>query len=203
MLTYFILSTYVLLCFQGVHISHDAHGPALTLTIMPPSADSHHISVDLVPSLPCDISVSSQGWQQNAYSSDVIEKVENVGTHLVPKDVLFFDTSYSKAERALMEAIGSGDTCHKMCHQVIKKYVKNFISNTPGKGLSTHIFKVSLRLDVSRLMEEKRGDMVFTSPSFNPPIHPSFCPPSSSRCLGHDLKMCILFGLFIITFSTK
>ena len=127
---------------KGVHLSREAHGPALTLTIMPPTADSHHISVDVVPSLPCGISVTSQGWKQNTFSSEIIEQVKTVGTHLVPKDVILFDISYSKAERALLEAIDSGKQCHKMCHQVIKKYVKTFGSQTHARGISTHIFKV-------------------------------------------------------------
>lgn len=136
------------LASEGVHITRESHGPALTLTIMPPKAYSHHISIDIVPSLPSYIPLTSSGWPRRAtiraFTQERTEAAKNAGTHLVPKKDAVFDISYSKAERALLEDIDSNNKCRKKCHQVIKKYVKSFTSLNSASGISSHIFKQQL-----------------------------------------------------------
>ena len=135
-----------LFIWTGVHLTRESHGPALTLTIMPPKADSHHISIDIVPSLPSHIPLTSFGWPRpstvKAFTRERIQAATDAGTHLVPKKDTVFDISYSKAEKALLENIDSGNGCRKKCHQVIKKYVQTFSSQNSASGISSHIFKV-------------------------------------------------------------
>ena len=130
----------------GITISSKAHGPALTLTLGPPLVDSHHINVDLVPSLQSNIPVTSRAWPRNAsieaFSKTRIEAAKKAGTHLVPKKDIVFALSYSKAENALLRGIDSGNECRRMCHQVIKKYLKTFKSQRSAEAMSSHIFKV-------------------------------------------------------------
>ena len=113
---------------------------------MPPKAGSHHISLDIVASLPCDTPLTSSGWPRpsttRAFRAESIQAAKDAGTHLVPKKDTVFDISYSKAEKALLENIDSGNGCRKKCHKVIKKYVQTFSSRNSASGISSHIFKV-------------------------------------------------------------
>lgn len=132
--------------WTGVTISPKAHGPALTITLMPLLTGSHDINVDLVPSLPSNIPVTSCVWPRNAsmeaFTKTRIEAAKKAGTHLVPKKDIVFALSYSKAENALLRGIDSGNECRRMCHQVIKKYLKTFKSQRSAEAMSSHIFKV-------------------------------------------------------------
>ena len=134
----------------GVSLSSKAHGPALTLKITRPTAKSHDISVDIVISLPTADELTSFGWPlkatRRALTAQKIEDVKAAGLHLVPKSADVFDISFSKAERAILTGIDSGNGCRKMCHKVIKKYIESYRSHNPAEGISSHIFKVRYKV---------------------------------------------------------
>ena len=123
-----------------------SHGPAITLTIKPPG--SHHISVDVTATLPCDQDVKSLGlgWPRGATRSvlsvDKIAKVTGAGIHLVPKGDEVWCVSYSKWEKALLDGMDTGNECRKMCHQIIKRFIQIHSSKTSTSGISSYIFKV-------------------------------------------------------------
>ena len=139
------------------------HGPALKLTIVQPW--DHNISVDITPSLPTDLPVTTHGW----FCSTIIptlsllrfydlrmrtKEVLRAGTHFVPKEDEAFNLSYSKAETALYKRIDGPNECRKMCHKVVKKLVQKFTSQSPigAPGISSYIFKVSTL--ISHLSQE-------------------------------------------------
>lgn len=132
---------------SGVSLSREAHGPALTLKITQPG--KHDISVDVAPSLPSNLPVTSNCWPRpdthKALSAGQIADVTTAGTHLVPKGERVFAVSYSKAEIALLKGLDAGNGCRKDCHKVMKRYVQEYSSKATGgiPGFSSHILKVS------------------------------------------------------------
>ena len=102
--------------------------------------------MDIVISLPTTLKLTSFGWPREAtrraLTSQKIDDVIATGLHLVPKKADVFDISFSKAERAILTGIDSGNGCRKMCHKVIKKYIESYRSQNPAEGISSHIFKV-------------------------------------------------------------
>ena len=93
--------------------------------------------------------MTSSGWPRPAtrrvLSTEKIDKVKAAGIHLVPKGDEVWCISYSKCETALLDGIDSGNECRKMCHQLIKRYIQIFSSKTSASGVSSYIFKVSIK----------------------------------------------------------
>ena len=135
--------------FSGkVHLSRDAHGPAITFTLKRPG--SHDINVDMVPTIPSTIPVAVNGWPRpdtrRAYSGDQIQAVREAGLHLVPKNDTTWCTSFSKAERAMFAALDRGNGCRKDVLKYMKKIVQDETSKSPNglPGVSSHLVKVIL-----------------------------------------------------------
>ena len=129
--------------FSGkVHLSRDAHGPAITLTIKRPG--SYDINVDMVPTISSSTPVEVNGWPRpdtrRAYSEDQIQAVQEAGLHLVPKNDTTWDISYSKAETAMFAALDRGNGCRK----AVLKCMKKVIQSPYGlPGVSSYLVKVT------------------------------------------------------------
>ena len=143
------------------------HGPALKLTIVRPG--DHNISIDITPSLPTDLPVTTHGWYYSSLTphwrcnqpfdylkEEQANEVLRAGTHFVPKEDSAFKLSYSKAETALYKRLDGPNECRKMCHKMVKKFVQTFISQSPigAPGISSYIFKVRSLIYMSYVMRK-------------------------------------------------
>lgn len=131
-----------------MNLSRDAHGPAITVTIK--DADvGHYISVDISATIDkCPVPVSEYCWPRPATKETIDpKKINNVlaaGTHLVPKGDEFWYSSFSKAEKEMLQQIDSGNECRRACHKLIKKDFEKMKSESSHgyPGISTHVFRV-------------------------------------------------------------
>lgn len=108
----------------------------------------HDISVDVTPSIPCNVPITDNGWPRpdtrKAFKSDVIHGVTKTGTHLVPKGNEVWTVSCSKAEKILLSKIDGGNGCRREVNRIMKKQVQTCSSITGYglPGISSHIIKV-------------------------------------------------------------
>ncbi|XP_053393106.1 protein mab-21-like 3 [Mercenaria mercenaria] len=132
---------------SNVKLSPDAKGPALTITIK--QINYNDISVDLVPSLPCSLSVTMNGWPRkdtrSAFSKK-INAIKNAGLHLVPKGDETWAISYSKAERELLDGIDEQNECRREVMKIMKQFLETCKEESSNglPGLSSHIVKTQI-----------------------------------------------------------
>lgn len=131
--------------FLDVKVEERSNGPAVTLNISNPR--SHDISVDISPSLQTDrITLQRFRWKRPLTSTvltkDVVDEIEGVKLHVVPKGNTLWTVSVSRAERVLMSRIDHDKGCRKMCHKLLKFDVRLWIREHKLKGISTILLKV-------------------------------------------------------------
>lgn len=134
--------------FLVISLDRKAHGPALTLTITRP--ESHEINVDVVPSISTNqISLVDFNWPRiqtkKVLSNRLINAIHAVGLHLIPKNVLFWYVSVSKAGNTLMNGLDVEDSgCRRYCHKLLKADFHGWKEQSANglPGISTMLFKV-------------------------------------------------------------
>ncbi|XP_002740936.1 protein mab-21-like 3 [Saccoglossus kowalevskii] len=109
---------------ESVRVLKKTHGPAITLMV---SSGEERISVDLVPLVPAN----GRGLPPNVLNSwprspvwppkHKVEEVRKIGTDSVAKDNLYWLTSFSRCEIALLDGIDSDEGCRKQCLRLLKK----------------------------------------------------------------------------------
>lgn len=115
------------------------------------SKGKHDINIDITPTIGngC-IPVNVNGWPRpdtrKVLSSDTIDRITSVGTHLVPKGDEFWNISYSKAEKELMAELDKGNKCGRQCYKMLKAYLKKWKSQSDDNFpcMSSHLLKVKL-----------------------------------------------------------
>lgn len=133
-----------------ISLDRKAHGPALTLTITRP--ESHEINVDVVPSISTNqISLVDFNWPRiqtkKVLSNRLINAIHAVGLHLIPKNVLFWYVSVSKAGNTLMNGLDVEDSgCRRYCHKLLKADFHGWKEQSANglPGISTMLFKHQL-----------------------------------------------------------
>lgn len=135
---------------KGVHISRNSHGPALTLT-KTGSKGKHDINIDVTTTIgDKHIPVGVYGWPRPDTSKvlpqDTIDRIKNVGTHMVPKGGEFWNVSHSKAEKELMKGLDMGNQCRRQCYKMLKADVQTWNSRSTDNypGISSHLLKHSM-----------------------------------------------------------
>ena len=131
-------------------LHHNAHGPAITMTILPDGENlEHEISIDIAVCIKVNSNQIPQlKWPRqasiNVLGSDVIQRVVDSGVILVPKKDLFWLISYSKYAKMLMKIIDAFDECRRKCYKILKRDFMSWQSEseTGLKGISSYIFKV-------------------------------------------------------------
>ncbi|CAC5403941.1 unnamed protein product [Mytilus coruscus] len=137
---------------KDVHLSRNAHGPAVTLT-KSGSKGKHDINIDITPTIVngC-IPVNVNGWPRpdtrKVLPSDTIDKITIVRTHLVPKGDEFWNISFSKAEKELMERLDKGNQCRRQCYKMLKTDLQTWKlqSDDNFPGISSHLLKLDIEV---------------------------------------------------------
>ncbi|XP_057299232.1 uncharacterized protein LOC130629872 [Hydractinia symbiolongicarpus] len=130
-----------------VSVDKTFHGPAVTMHIL--VHNFHDISVDMSPSLLTNqVTLRDYRWprDQTTYvlPQQVIQEIEKVGLHLVPKGENLWNISVSRAERELMSRIDHDNGCRKMCHKLLKSDFDEWSKHYNLDGISTVLFKHEL-----------------------------------------------------------
>lgn len=133
--------------FLGVSVDKTFHGPAVTMHIL--VHNFHDISVDMSPSLQTNqVTLRHYRWPRYLTTyvlpQQVIQEIEKVGLHLVPKGENLWNISVSRAERELMSRIDHDNGCRKMCHKLLKSDFDEWSKRYNLDGISTVLFKVFL-----------------------------------------------------------
>lgn len=133
-----------------MHISRNAHGPALTLT-KAGSKGKHDINIDVTTTIgDKHVPVSVYGWPRpdtsKVLSKNTIDRINNVGTHMVPKGGEFWNVSHSKTEKELMRGLDTGNQCRRQCYKMLKADVQTWKSRSTDNypGISSHLLKVNI-----------------------------------------------------------
>ena len=138
--------------FLEIYLDNNAHGPAITLTILPDGKNlKHEINIDiavcikvnlnLIPGLQCR-------WPREktkkVLGSEIINKVVDSGVILVPKKDLFWYISYSRYAKMLMNIIDAFDECRRKCYKILKTdFITWQLESVTGlRDISSYIFKV-------------------------------------------------------------
>lgn len=146
-----VLHSNCIVYFIVVSLSPRSHGPALTMTIKPQGDIEHTISLDVTATIEYSMELSQFGWPRDetykAFGRKLVKDTVAKGTHLVPKQDLFWAISFSKMERVLLYGMDINDHgCRKYVYKLLKKYVDDCKESTRGglPGISSHIIKVSV-----------------------------------------------------------
>ncbi|KAL4219560.1 hypothetical protein ACF0H5_022134 [Mactra antiquata] len=126
-----------------VHLNKNCHGPALTLTIVPPNG-GHHISVDITPTVTSSEPARlSRPDTIKAYDADTRARIEKAGYCYVPKQNELWLVSNNSMAQEMLSKIDSGNGCRRHVGKMMKKEVTTSASRSEDglPGVSSHIIK--------------------------------------------------------------
>ncbi|XP_057299227.1 protein mab-21-like 3 isoform X2 [Hydractinia symbiolongicarpus] len=127
-----------------ISVDGELHGPAVTMRMSIPNF--HDISVDISPSLKTnEVTLRDYRWPRDktrqVLQAEVIEEIQSVGLHVVPKGKDLWKFSVSRAERVLMSRIDHDNGCRKKCHKLLKSDFDEWNKRYNLDGISTFLFK--------------------------------------------------------------
>jgi len=131
-----------------VIVNNRTNGPAITLRLR----TGKSVSIDLVAQVPANgrglPPVTLRQWPRSHVwpPRNKVEEVKATGTDSVPKDNLYWQTSFGRCEKVLIDGIDADEGCRKQCLRILKKLREDHWSmNGQGKpALSSYHLKTLL-----------------------------------------------------------
>ena len=130
---------------DGVSLSQQDHGPALTITIKDDKL-KHDVDVDFAPTIHTRLSCAPEwGWPEKHLpwlNDDVIYSITSKGLNLVAKQNFYWTISFAEMEKELCRQIKESSGCRKKVHRIMKVLFKSQWRH--GSSLSSYELKVGL-----------------------------------------------------------